>query len=231
MPLAGESAKSRARAHYRWGARYLRDDEPRRASAHFGRAEHYMTMFGTQHAYSLGNEADWDLYSPEAVKARELRTSPLQRLRKETDLLVADLKYAKELLRDKVKDQERHAQRLIGPGQKPDQALQHKAQNAANGLTSVTDIISMIDRMYDEYATLREEYKKIEILNEIQLKARGGLSILQIANPDRMAVDMLNKAKRMQESESDDEEDTKYRKRAGQEDGELSGSMDKMQLL
>ena len=45
-----------------------------------------------------------------------------------------------------------------------------------------------------------------------------------------MAVDMLNKAKRMQESESDDEEDTKHRRRAGPEDGELSGVMDKMQL-
>jgi hypothetical protein len=52
MPLAGESAKSRASAHYRWGARYLREYEPQRASAHFGRAEHYMTMFGTQPAYT-----------------------------------------------------------------------------------------------------------------------------------------------------------------------------------
>ena len=227
MPLAGESAKSRASAHYRWGARYLREYEPQRASAHFGRAEHYMTLFGTQ-PYRLGNEAGWDLYSPDAVKARELGTSPLQRLRKETDLLVADLKYTAEFLRDKVIEARQHL-----TSNRPDVASQQRAQNAANGLKAVTGIIGRIDGLYDDNAREPDGGKKVEILNEIKRVALQGLDILQIANPDRMASDTLKKARIAQEeSDSDDEEALRPRKTRvdKDDDGTLSGSMDKMQL-
>jgi hypothetical protein len=228
MPLAGESAKSRARAHYRWGARYLREAEPQRASAHFGRAEHYMTMFGTQPAYSLGNEADWDLYSKKAVDARELGALPLQRLRKETDLLVADLKYTAEFLRDKVIEASQHR-----TSNRPDVASEQRAQNAANGLKAVTGIISRIDRLYDDNAREPDGGRKVEILNEIKRVALHGLDILQIANPDRMASDTLKKARIAQEeSDSDDDEGSRPRKARvdKDDDGTLSGAMDKMQL-
>ena len=222
MPLAGESAKSRARAHYRWGARYLREDEPRRASAHFGRAEHYMTLFGTQPGYSLGNEADWDVYSKKAVDARNLRS-----LRKETDPLVADLRHETMRLRDKVIEAQQHLM-----SKRPEDASRQKADNAANGLKTVTDIIGGIDRMYEYLVRAPDDDKKIEILSNVKQEALQGLDILQIANPDRMASDALKQARIAQEdSDSDDEDDQRPRKmRVDKDDGTLSAAMDKMQL-
>jgi hypothetical protein len=185
-----------------------------------------MTLFGTQ-PYSLGNEAGWDLYSPDAIKARELGTSPLQRLRKETDLLVADLKYTAEFLRDKLIEARQHL-----TSNRPDGASQQRAQNAANGIKTVTAIINRIDRMYDDNAREPDGGKKVEILNEIKRVALQGLDILHISNPDRMASDTLKKARIAQEeSDSDDEEGSRPRKaRVDKDDGTLSVAMDKMEL-
>lgn len=179
-----------------------------------------MTMFGTQPAYSLGNEADWDLYSKKAVDARSLR--------KETDLLVADLKYTAEFLRDKVIEARQHL-----TSNRPDVASQQRAQNAANGLKAVAGIISRIDRLYDDNAREPDGGKKVEILNEIKRVALQGLDILQIANPDRMASDTLKKARIAQEEPySDDEEALRPRKTRvdKDDDGTLSAAMEKMEL-
>jgi hypothetical protein len=241
MPLAGESAKSRARAHYRWGARYLREDEPRRASAHFGRAEHYMTLFGTQLPYSLGPESNSDFYSADATKAREMRATPLQRLRKETDLLVDDLRYTSALVRTKVKEQEKHAQRLLMPGQQHDHASQAKAQYAVRSLKRVTGIISEIDRMYYHHVRALTDDEKIGILNKIKQEVSKGLAILKNADPDSMALDTLKQARRPREdSYSDDEEDRMHPKRhVGAEEGGMDedgigdamGKMSNMKIL
>lgn len=55
MPRAGNSPRGRALAHYGWARRYDRDDaDPARASAHLGRAMHYMRLSETR--FGVGSE-------------------------------------------------------------------------------------------------------------------------------------------------------------------------------
>jgi hypothetical protein len=185
-----------------------------------------MTMFGTQLPYSLGPESNSNFYSPDAVAARDMR------LRKKTDDVFAALKDATARLRDKVKEQKEQALRLLMPDQQPDDTSQQKAQSAVRVLNKVTGIIGEIDTKYQEYATLREEYKKIEILNNIKREASGGLVILQNAYPDSMALDKLKQARRAQDSDSDsdDEEDPRPSKRAAADYSALVDGVENMQM-
>ena len=74
MPVSGNDAE-RARAHYRWGERYTRMGDKRRATAHFGRAAWYNSKSkgrGSAFGGVCMSEEDWtEQADKEAKRAKE----------------------------------------------------------------------------------------------------------------------------------------------------------------